>query len=236
METEDLAGRSAVVTGASRGIGRHIAGELVRAGAAVAITGRDEKTVNAAALELSARGRAVTPVVCDHRDPAAVRELARTVQEAFGGLDILVNNAGVFAHAPVADMALDDWQRVIDTNLTGVFLTTQAFLPPMIAAGRGDIFMISSMSARRADPGSSAYNASKFGLNGFSMALQYEVRQHNIRVMVLNPSAVDSGAEGEPFGPGLHLHARDLARTIVHLACLPGRTLVREMDIWGTNP
>jgi 3-oxoacyl-[acyl-carrier protein] reductase len=238
MEAEDLSGKRAVVTGASRGIGRHIARELMRAGADVVITGRNEQTLAAAAQELSAvtGGGACRFIVCDHSDEVSVQAFARSVLEASERVDILVNNAGTFASAPVVELPLSAWNRVIGTNLTGVFLTTRALLPAMIAAGRGDIFMIGSMSGRKGDPGASAYCASKFGLAGFSQALQYEVRRHNIRVMVLNPSSVNTGAEGAPHGRGLHLHARDIARTIVHLACLPGRTLVREMDIWGTNP
>jgi 3-oxoacyl-[acyl-carrier protein] reductase len=134
-------------------------------------------------------------------------------------------------------MPLDLWNEVIETNLTGVFLTTQSFLPGMIAKERGDIFMIASMSGKKGDPGAGAYAASKFGLQGFSQALTYEVRKHNIRVMVLNPSSVNKGLDDGPdHGKGLHLHAADLAATLVHLACLPGRTLFRDMDIWGTNP
>jgi 3-oxoacyl-[acyl-carrier protein] reductase len=134
-------------------------------------------------------------------------------------------------------MTLDTWNAVIETNLTGVFLTTRAFLPAMTARGRGDIIMISSMSGKKGDPGAGAYAASKFGLQGFSQALQYEVRKSNIRVMVINPSSVDTGEDSGPaHGPGLFLHAADLAATVVHLACMPGRTLFRDMDVWGTNP
>ena len=148
-----------------------------------------------------------------------------------------MNNAAAFAQGPVAELSLENWRRVIDTNLTGVFLTTQAFLPGMIKKNRGDIFMIGSMSGKKGDGGSSAYAASKFGLQGFSQALNYEVRKNNIRVMVLNPSSVDKHSDGAAeFGKGLYLHAEDIASTVVYLACLPERTLIRDMDIWGTNP
>ena len=107
----------------------------------------------------------------------------------------------------------------------------------MLRKERADIFVISSMSGKKGDPGAAAYAASKFGLQGFAQALMYEVRKHNVRVMVLNPSSVDTReAAGEDHGPGLFLHARDIADTIVHLARLPGRTLIRDMDIYGTNP
>ena len=232
--SQDLSGKVAVVTGASRGIGRHVAVALHHAGAVVGITGRDEETLAGAATEIGERCHAF---VCDQRDPEAVGETARALIAKIGGPDILVNNAGVYRSAPVEEMSLELWNEVIDTNLTGVFLTTQAFLPAMLEKNRGDIFMISSMSGKKGDPGSSAYAASKFGLQGFSQALTHEVRRSNLRVMVLNPSSVDTRHDsGRKEGAGLHLHATDIADTIVHLACLPGRTLVRDLDLWGTNP
>ena len=231
---DSLNGKIAVVTGGSRGIGRHIAQALHGAGAHVAITGRDGKMVEASASAIGARCQ---PFVCDQRIPAAIDAMAKAVVQRFGDPDILVNNAGIFAGGFVAEMTLEDWNDVISTNLTGVFLTTKAFLPGMIKKNRGDIFMISSMSGKRGDAGTSAYSASKFGLQGFSQALFYEVRNSNIRVMVLNPSSVDTGKDsGPPHGAGLYLHAADIASTIVHLAAMPGRTLFRDMDIWGTNP
>ncbi len=231
----DLTGKTALVTGGSRGIGVHIARALDAAGAMVGITGRRAETLAAAAEAISPR---VKTYVCDQRDPVAIRKLAQDFTTDLGAPDILVNNAAaVKLGTRVADLPLDVWNKMIETNLTGVFLTTQAFLPGMIARERGDLFMISSMSGKKGDPGSAAYATTKFGLQGFSQALMYEVRQHNIRVMVLNPSSVDVGADSGPrHGKGLFLHAADLAATIVHLACLPGRTMIRDMDIYGTNP
>jgi len=231
----DLSGKVAVVTGASRGIGRHIARALAQAGATVAVTGRRPDTLAAAAASAGQRCR---PYVCDQRDPAAIRAMAAAVTQELGVPDLLVNNAAaVKLGTHVVDLPLDVWNKMIETNLTGVFLTTQAFLPGMIRKGRADIIMISSMSGKKGDAGAAAYATTKFGLQGFAQALMYEVRQHNIRVMVLNPSSVDTGEDkGPEHGPGLYLHAADLAATIVHLACLPGRTLIRDMDIYGTNP
>jgi 3-oxoacyl-[acyl-carrier protein] reductase len=229
-----LQGKNAVVTGASRGIGLAVAKALHEAGANVAITGREDRTLQAAAGSIGPRARGF---VCDQQDRASIEAMADHVLQAMGPPDVLVNNAGVMRGAPVAEMSPELWNEVLQTNLTGVFLTTRAFLPSMLELPRADIFMISSMSGKKGDPGAAAYAASKFGLQGFSQALMYEVRKHDIRVMVLNPSSVakdeDDTAE---FGPGLHLHARDLAATIVHLAQLPGRTMFRDMDIFGTNP
>ena len=223
-----------VVTGASRGIGKHIAKAFHEAGATVAITGREEESLSVSAKDIGTRCH---PYVCDQRDPASIKAMAQAVLERLGVPQVLVNNAGIYGGKHVADMTLDYWNDVIGTNLTGVFLLTKAFLPGMIERKRGDIFMISSMSGKKGDPGTAAYNASKFGLQGFSQALCYEVRKHNIRVMVLNPSSVNTSEElGPEYGKGLYLHAADLASTIVHMAKLPGRTLIRDMDIWGTNP
>ena len=234
MIQKPLDGKLAVVTGGSRGIGRHIARALSSAGARVVITARHEDALQAASDEL---GPNCTAYACDQRDPKAISDFAARVTNDLGVPDILVNNAGVFKGGPVVNLPLEEWEDVIRTNLTGVFLTTQAFLPGMIERERGDIFLISSMSGKKGDPGAAAYAASKFGLQGFAQALLYEVRKANIRVMVLNPSGVDTGEDtGRKEGPGLHLHAADLGEMIAHLAALPGRTLFRDMDIWGTNP
>ncbi len=238
MEKEDLTGRIAVVTGASRGIGTFIAAELLRAGARVIITGRHEETLDKARKTIAGEGGECLAYVCDHSDLASIEAFAESVTRGWGVPDILVNNAGqVSWGTKVVDLSLEAWNEILDTNLTGVYLTTKAFLPGMIEKDRGDIFMISSMSGKKGDPGASAYAASKFGLQGFSQALSHEVRRHNIRVMVLNPSSVETDEDtGPEHGPGLYLHARDIARTIVHLACMPGRTLIRDLDFWGTNP
>ena len=235
MLEKNLVNKFVVVTGGSRGIGKHIAKAFQEKGARVLITGRDQTTLDRCSGEI---GEGCHYAVSDQRDPESIAQMASSVLKDYGTPDFLVNNAGVFrARGEVKDLSLDLWNEIIGTNLTGVFLTTQAFLPAMLEKNRGDIFMISSMSGKKGDAGTAAYNASKFGLQGFSQALMYEVRRSNIRVMVLNPSSVDTGADSGPsHGPGLHLHARDLADTIVHLACLPGRTLVRDMDIYGTNP
>ena len=230
-----LKNKISVVTGATRGIGLHIAKALHRAGAKVAITGRKEDTLKTAKEKI---GENCSYYICDQRKEEDIENMAKAVLSKAGPPDILVNNAGFLTRKQFADeMSLDFWNSIIETNLTGVFLTTRAFLPAMKEKKRGDIFMISSMSGKKGDPGSSAYAASKFGLQGFSQALNYEVRKNNIRVMVLNPSSVNTGEiEGPEHGPGLYLHAKDIADTIVFLAGLPGRTLIRDMDIWGTNP
>lgn len=237
--SQPLVGRVALVTGGTRGLGRHIAASLLTAGARVAITGRDQAGASKTAADLldSYPRTECVGFGCNQSDPDAIAALPAAVQQAIGHPDLVVNNAAAFAGDRVTTMKLEEWNHTIQTNLTGVFLTTQAFLPAMIDRRQGDLFMIGSMSGKKGDPGSSAYAASKFGLRGFAQALLYEVRRDDIRVVVLNPSQIDSGPDDGPTaGPGLHLHAADIGATIVHLAALPGRTLIRDLEIWGTNP
>lgn len=234
MLLKDLSDKIAVVTGGSRGIGFHIASVLHREGASVTITGRNLEKLKAASHKI---GEKCYPCLCNQLVPEEIKYMAEHVISERGIPDILVNNAGIFMKGNVTDLTLTDWDEVIGTNLTGTFLVTKAFLPYMIKQNRGDIFIISSMSGKKGDPGASAYNASKFGLQGFSQSLACEVRRNNIRVMVLNPSSVDTGPDDKPsHGPGLYLHGADIAETVAYLAKLPGRTLIRDMDIWGTNP
>ena len=235
MYDVNLSGKVAVVTGGGRGIGLHIAEALQVVGAVVAITGRDEDALKEAAEEM---GDACHPYVCDQRDPVAIGELAARVTADLGAPDILVNNAGAVAPSgPVASASLELWNEIIQTNLTGVFLTTQAFVPAMIEKNRGDIFMIGSTSGKKGDAEWSAYSASKFGLRGFAESLLYEVRGNNIRVTVVNPSQVNAAPDVDATeGVGIHLHAADIAATVVHICGLPHRTLIREVEVWGTNP
>lgn len=234
-EIRELEGKVAIVTGGSRGLGYFIARELGDAGARVVVTGRHRETL---AQSASRAGDRVLPELCDHSEPASIESFAERFLREYGVPDILVNNAGAVPKgSAVTDIDPAIWNKVIATNLTGVFLTTRAFLPGMIERGSGEIIMIASTSGLRADAGSAVYNASKFGLRGFSESLAKEVRKANIRVNVLCPSRIDlSDPPGAESGEGLTLHGADVASTIRHLVSLPGRTLVRELEIWGTNP
>lgn len=234
MKLESINNKLAVVTGGSRGVGMEIAYALHGEGCAVAITGRDQRTVVQAARQIGPRCH---PFVCDQRNPEAIAQLAHDVSSKLGSPEILINNAAVMIGGEVTTLPLERWNEVIETNLTGVFLTTQAFLKGMISQNQGDIFIIDSMSGLRGDPGSAAYAASKFGLRGFAQSLMHEMRQYNIRVMTLCPSSINTGsAGGARYGKGVKLHSSDIAATILHMLKLPGRCLIREMELWGTNP
>lgn len=223
--TESLTDRSALITGGGTGIGRCIALALARAGARVVIAGRTPDTIRAVAAETG--GRAIR---LDVTDPASVEA---AVREA-GRVDILVNNAAAFALADVVDLAVEDWQRVLQTNLTGPFLMCRAVLPQMIERGSGDIVMLGSTSGKRANPSSAAYAASKHGLNGFAHALLQEVRRHGIRVITVSPSAVERPESG-PMREN-RLQAPDVAQAVLAALLLPRRAFVRDIELWATNP
>jgi 3-oxoacyl-[acyl-carrier protein] reductase len=236
MAKTDLTDELVVVTGGTRGIGYHTAAAFLEAGARVAITGREAERAAEAAQQL---GERCAGYGCDQRDRGQVDRFAGQLLDEHGAPAVLVANAGIMrGGGPVPQLDPDNWDAVIGTNLTGTFLMCRALLPAMIERGRGDVFLISSMSGKKGDPNAAAYAASKFGLQGFAQAMNHDVRRHNVRVMVLNPSAVNTEYpdQSPPHGPGQTLHGADLATLMVDLAQLPGRTLVRDADIWGTNP
>jgi NAD(P)-dependent dehydrogenase (short-subunit alcohol dehydrogenase family) len=180
--------RIAVVTGGTRGIGRAIASSLVGAGVQVAITGRHEKDVAEAASQLNERGKAMG-YICDVRDYDQVRSMFGRVTEDFGGLDILINNAGVGIFASVESMSIEDFRAVLETNVCGVFYCCHEAIPMMKRRGGGYIINISSLAGANPHANMAAYNASKFGLNGFSEALMQEVRHDGIKVSYIMPGS-----------------------------------------------
>lgn len=230
--------QTVVITGGGTGIGRELALAFGRAGHRVVICGRRQAPLEQVAAELRELGTEVLAQSVDVSDKAAVCQFAAAVKEQFGGCDILVNNAAQFAGGPVVDMPAADFERVLVTNLVGPFLVSQAFLPGMIERQQGTIVMIGSTSGRRGDPGGSAYSASKFGLVGFSQSLFQEVRQDNVRVIMVYPSAVDTSVRDDKptSGKGARLCAEDIAEAVLASTQLPARAVVRELELWATNP
>jgi 3-oxoacyl-[acyl-carrier protein] reductase len=177
-------------------------------------------------------------VQADVADEASVRSMVETTERDLGPLDIVINNAATFARGEVAALEPGKWNHIIATNLTGAFLVTHFALPGMIERRGGSIVFISSTSGKRGDAGSAAYSASKFGLMGLAHSLLYEVRRHDIRVIVVSPSGIDTQPEipSPEKVTGARPHATDVAATVLHSLTLPGRALLREIEIWGTNP
>jgi 3-oxoacyl-[acyl-carrier protein] reductase len=230
----NLTNKIAVVTGATKGIGRAIAASLINAGARVAITARDEAEIAATVKELSA----AAGYVCDVRNYDQVKSVFARVTTDLGGVDILVNNAGIGIFAPVESMSVDDFRAVLETNVFGVFYCCHEAIPLMKQRGGGYIINISSLAGTNAHPEMAAYNASKFGLNGFSEALMQEVRHDGIKVSYIMPGSVNTAFGGdEPSGQkSWQLQPEDIARVVMDLLEFPERSLPSRIEIRPAKP
>jgi len=224
----------AVVTGGNRGIGRGIAEALAREGVTVAVGARD----GAAARETAAQlGHGARGYVCDVRRQAQVAAMFAAVEKDLGGVDVLVNNAGVGMFAPVAEMSLDDWHAVIETNVNGVFYCTREAIPRMKKRGGGYIFNVSSLAGRNAFPGAAAYCASKHAVNGFSEALFQEVRNDGIRVTYLMPGSVATDfGRGATAKQDWALQPADVGEMVVDLLRTNPRAMHSRVEMRPSRP
>jgi len=232
----------AIVTGGSKGIGLAIARALLDGGAQVAISARSEADLKKAAQAL-AGGDKVLTVRADVREPADAQRLVDETAQRFGGVEVLINNAGVGSFANVADMTIEAWRQVIDTNLSGVFYCTRAALPHLRRGGGGFVINISSLAGKNAFTGGAAYCASKAGLNQFSEALMQEVRHDNIRVSYVMPGSVSTGfagsADADPstaLGAGWKLTPGDVAKVVVDLISHDARSLPSRVELRPSRP
>jgi NAD(P)-dependent dehydrogenase (short-subunit alcohol dehydrogenase family) len=238
--TSALKGKVAVVTGGSRGIGYCIAERLLREGANVYICARDAKVLQQSLAELRQQGDTqVEGMVADVRLYEDCRKLIRTAAERFGGIDILVNNAGIGIMKPVDKLTPAEWDATIHTNLSGAFYCCREAIPIMRQRGGGYIFNISSLAGVNPFPGGSAYNASKFGLNGFSEAMMQDVRYDGIRVSYIMPGSVDTdfgGAPGSRSHQTWKLSGADIAKAVVDLYTYPPMTLASRIEMRPSQP
>lgn len=234
-----LANRTAIVTGGTKGIGLAIARALVAAGVNVSISARHEDEVEQTAAELNkfGSGRCVG-FVCDVRDETQVKSLFANTLHALGGLDILINNAGIGIFASVESTSGDDFRAVIETNLCGVFYCCHEAIPLMRQRGGGYIINISSLAGANPHPNMAAYNASKFGLNGFSEALMQEVRHDNIKVSYIMPGSVNTefGGDEPSAEKSWQLQPEDIARVVMDLLQYPDRALASRIEIRPSRP
>jgi 3-oxoacyl-[acyl-carrier protein] reductase len=232
--------RVSFVTGGTRGIGFAIASALLDAGDVVAITGMTDDSVGQAldALRAKAGGDRAIGVACDVRHPAMVEAALRDVVTKAGGLDVLVNSAGVGVGAPVAQLSHDEWQRIVGTNLSGVFHCCKAAIPHLRQRGGGWIINISSLSSTAPFVGGAAYCASKAGLNAFSEALMQELRHDHIRVSVVLPGSVATGFSGRPASAGSDwkLQPDDVAHAVLDLLRYPGHSLPSRIELRPSRP
>jgi 3-oxoacyl-[acyl-carrier protein] reductase len=226
-----------IVTGGSKGIGLAIARAFLDRGMQVTISARNAAELDEAARTLAAGDRLLT-VQADVRKAEDAQRLVDETARRFGGVDVLVNNAGVGRFADVADMSLDDWRQVIDTNLSGVFYCCRAAIPVMKAKGSGFIINISSLAGKNSFISGGAYCASKAGLNAFSEALMQEVRQDNIRVSYVMPGSVstDFGGHESPGVADWKLTSEDVARVVVDLIAHNPRSLPSRVELRPSKP
>jgi NAD(P)-dependent dehydrogenase (short-subunit alcohol dehydrogenase family) len=187
MSEKKLSGRIAVITGASKGLGKSMALALGSAGAGLALVSRNKDQLNAVAEETKALGATAEIFVADVTDEAQVKRLEAAVIERFSHVDILINNAGINIRKSVTEFTLADWRAVLDTNLTGAFLMCRAFVPHMKGEGYGRVINLTSIMSHVALGGRSAYCASKAGLLGFTRALALELAPEKITVNGISP-------------------------------------------------
>ncbi len=231
--------RVAIVTGSTKGIGLAIAHALLQEGAKVVISARNEAEVAAVVADLakSHKGRVIGRV-CDVRREAEVADLFDAADKEWGGLDFLVNNAGIGLFKNVEEITLEEWNAVIETNLTGVFLCTRAAIPRMRNRGGGYVVNISSLAGKNAFPAGGAYNTSKFGLNGFSEAVMQEVRYDGIRVSYVMPGSVNTHFGGGKPDPSAawKIQPADIGEIVLDLLRFPAHSLASRVEVRPSRP
>ncbi len=235
----NLAGKTAIVTGGTKGIGRAIAEALVAEGISVCTSARNQDEVDQAVKELnrSAGGRAIG-LTSDVREYDQVRALIDYTVKELGGLDLLINNAGIGVFETVEETSPEDFRAVLETNLFGVFYCCHQAIPRMKERGGGYIINISSLAGANPHPRMAAYNASKFGLNGFSEALMQEVRHDNIKVSYIMPGSVNTefGGDSPNDDKSWQLTPGDIARVVVDLLRHDVRALASRVEIRPSRP
>ena len=227
-----------VITGASRGIGAAIAATLAKTGAHLVLTGRDRAKLQVVADQVVAAGGTAQAFPCDLRDPAQIDALARQVLADHGRCDVLISNAGLGTLGkPLHELELEEWMRMMETNLRAPYLLVRAFAPAMIVAGGGHIISISSLAGKNPVPNGAAYAASKWGLNGLMYSVAEELRPHKIRVSLVAPGTVQTefgggmSAKKSPLGA---LAPSDVAHVVEMLVTQADASFVSEVLIRPT--
>jgi 3-oxoacyl-[acyl-carrier protein] reductase len=237
---QSLQHKTALITGAGKGIGRAVALALANEGVHIGLVARTEKDLQAVAAEVTALGVKAAMAVADVSDINSVNAAVAKIRQELGAIDILINNAGTAAFGKFLELTPEQWENQVKVNLFGVYYVTRAVLPEMIERQTGDIINISSTAGLKGAPVTSAYSASKFGLMGLTDSLMQEVRKHNIRVTALTPSTVvtDLAKNANLLNNNEDrvMHPEDFAELIVAHLKLNRRVFVKDASIWSTNP
>lgn len=233
-----LEGKVVLITGGTKGIGYGIAEMLLKAGCSVAVTSRSERSAAEAAEDLSGTGTGrIIGLQADVRDMADMKRVVDDTVEHFGKLDVLVANAGLGHFGSIEDITPAQWAETIDTNLTGVFNSVKASLDAL-KNSKGYIFTIASLAGTNFFAGGSAYNASKFGLVGFSQAIMLDLRQNDIKVTTIMPGSVTSHFAGHTPSPddAWKIQPEDIGQMVIDLLNMHPRTLPSKVEVRPTKP
>ncbi|KMK75155.1 3-ketoacyl-ACP reductase [Alkalihalobacillus pseudalcaliphilus] len=237
---QDLRGKTALITGAGRGIGRATALALAAEGIHIGLIGRTMEKLEKVAEELNQYDINVSAAAADVSDLAAMEAAFSHIRNDLGTIDILINNAGIAKFGGFLDLSPEEWQSIIDVNLKGVYNATRLALPEMLDKKSGDIINISSTAGTKGAPVTSAYSASKFAVMGLTESLMLEVRKHNVRVSALTPSTVSTDLAFEnnltDGNPEKAMQPEDLAELIVAQLKLHPRVFLKTAGLWATNP
>ncbi|MFC5282573.1 SDR family oxidoreductase [Pedobacter alpinus] len=231
---EDLKNKVALITGATKGIGYGIAAALLKQGIKVAITSRTQESADEAAKKL---GDNVLAIAADVKDWDSQQNAVKKTIEAFGSLDVLIANAGVGHFAPIDELSIDEWQDTIDTNLTGVFYSVKAAIAAL-KKSKGYIITISSLAGANFFAGGAAYNASKFGLTGFSQAMMLDLRNYGIKVSTIMPGSVATNfADHTPDKEkdAWKIQPEDIGQLVSDLLNMNPRTLPSKIEVRPTK-
>jgi 3-oxoacyl-[acyl-carrier protein] reductase len=232
LQEKRLAGRVALVTGGSRGIGRAIAHRLAMLGASVAICGRDRTALEIVAADLEKLGARAFFHLTDVTTATQVSQLVAETEAALGSINILVNNAGIGLFGPAHEKTEADWDRVVNSNLKSVFLVSRAVVPSMIRRGSGDIINISSLAGRNTFAGGGIYCASKWGLMGLTGCMMEDLRVHGIRVSVVCPGSVATEFSGSrPKSPAKALSPDDVAHAVEAIVTQRPGSVLSEIQL-----
>ena len=237
---QTISGKTALITGAGRGIGRATAIAFAKEGINVGLVGRTLENLQNVAEELKTFDVKVAIATADVANIESITVAVESIRAELGAIDILVNNAGISKFGKFLELSPEDWTNIVDVNVKGVYYTTRAVLPEMIERQVGDIINISSTAGQKGAPITSAYTASKAAVIGMSESLMLEVRKHNIRVVTLTPSTVATDMAVElqltDGNPEKVMQAEDLAELMVAQLKLHPRVVLKHAGLWSTNP
>jgi len=239
---ETLNNKTALITGAGKGLGKAIALTLAAEGVNLALVSRTASDLE----KVSELAKQINPAIkvvyatADVSNITEVNDACAKIAAEIGKIDILVNNAGIGKFGNFLDLEVSDWESIVKTNLFGPYYFIRQILPQMLERKNGDIVNVSSTAGLKGSPLTSAYSASKFGLNGLSESLMFEARKSNIRVFTLTPStiATDLAIDNKltDGNPDSTLQPEDFAELLVAHLKLPNRALVKDVSLWSTNP